>query len=85
MAKPVTIYFLTWPDGKMFEGTQNSVSERHAWAAAMHTWLHSDWFPGLNLLNGFSAFNELRSCMQTAGFKCHEIDVDQAIANGVSR
>lgn len=85
MADNTVIYFLTWPDGKMFERTQNSVSERHAWAAAMHGWLPNDWFPGLNLLSGYSAFNELRKCMETAGFKCHQIDVDQAIANGVAQ
>ena len=84
MSKSVSIYFLTWPDGKMFERTQNSISERHAWAAAIHSWLPHDWFPGLNLIQSYSAFSELRNAMTSAGFKCHEIDVDAAIANGVS-
>lgn len=85
MSKSVTIYFLTWPDGKMFEGTQNSVSERHAWASGMYSWLPKDWFPGLNLVQSYSAFNELSQAMKNAGFKSHQIDVDAAVANGISR
>ena len=85
MAKKVVIYFLTWPDGKLLEGSQNSVSARHAWAKAIYSWLPKDWFPGLNLVQSYSAHNELSQAMERAGFKCHEIDVDEAIANGVSQ
>lgn len=85
MTDKLQIYFVTWPDGKLFEGTQTSVSERHATAAAMHTWLHRDWFPGLNLLQSYSAHNELWQAMQRAGFKVHSMAVPDDMAKGISR
>lgn len=48
-ARPVKIWFVLWPDGKMFEGTQTSVSEAHAIGAAIRTWLIPQFFPRLDL------------------------------------
>ena len=81
----VKIHFLTWPDGKLFEKTQTSVSERHAWSAAIHSWLPRDWFPGLDLGLNYGSGSEIIRSMERAGFKCHTIDVDETLANGVSQ
>ena len=82
--KPVQVWFVLWPDGKMFEGTQTSVSESHAIGAALSTWLIPEFFPKLEM--GGLGYGLIAACwksMQAAGFKCHCIDVDDA--TGVSR
>ena len=83
-AKPVTIHFITWPDGKLFERTQTSISERHAIAAAVHSWLIPQWFPGLDLVNLYFLRSELWAAMQRAGFKLHSLEVPTDVAEGVS-
>jgi hypothetical protein len=82
VSKSVKIWFITWPNGSMFEKTQTSADERQAWAKAMHSWLPIEWFPGLNLRQSYSAYTEIRQAMERAGFKCHECDVGD-IVNGV--
>ncbi len=82
--KPVVIWFITWPDGKLFEGTQTSISERHALARAIHSWMPRDWFPGLDLVNLYSLRSELWAAMQRAGFKLHELEVPNDTAEGIS-
>ena len=83
--KPTVIWFITWPDGKLFEGTQTSIDERFAIARAIQTWLPQDWFPGLNLAVGYSpTARELWPLMQKAGFKVHELEVPTDTADGIS-
>ena len=43
------IWFIVWPDGKVFEKTQTSVSKAHAVGAAIRTWLIPSYFPDLDL------------------------------------
>lgn len=83
--KRTKIWFITWPNGNVFEGTQTSIDEKFAIVAAINTWLHKDWFPGLDLLNSYSARNELWNAMQRAGFKCQCIELPAELAEGVSR
>lgn len=85
MRKPVVIHFITWPDGKMFEGTQTSVSATHAIAQAVHTWLIPQFFPGLDLVNLYSLRSELWTAMTRAGFKLHSLTVPNDLAEGISR
>lgn len=82
---PVQIHFITWPDGKLFEGTQTSVSDRLAIAKAVQTWLIPQFFPGLDLLGLFSLRTELWAAMERAGFKLHCIDVPEETEEGISR
>ena len=75
--RPTKIWFLCWPDGKMFEGTQTSVSKQHAIEKALSGWLIPQWFPGLNWGHmGYGVVGELWKSMEKAGFKCHEIDTE---------
>jgi hypothetical protein len=79
---PVKIWFVLWPDGKIFESTQTSVSESHAVWAAIRTWLIQDYFPDLEMGSfSYGPLGTLWKSMQKAGFKCHCIEVD---ADGVS-
>ncbi len=74
--KNAKIYFVVWPDGKMFERTQNSISESHAIAAAIRTWLIPDFFPELDLgSKGYGVMATLWRSMEKAGFKCHCVEV----------
>lgn len=82
--KPTQIFFLTWPDGKLFEGTQTSVSEDIAIARAIMTWLTPDFFPGLEIGSRYHGPMEpLWRSMKKAGFKVHALDVEGV--DGVSR
>lgn len=83
--KPTKIWFVTWPNGNVFEGTQTSIDEKFAIVAAMHTWLPKDWFPGLDLINSYSARSELWNAMSRAGFKVQCITVPEDMGQGVSR
>lgn len=81
--KPTKIFFLTWPDGRMFEGTQTSTSEDIAIGRAIRTWLIPDHFPGLELgARYYGPMEALWRSMQQAGFRVHSIDV--ADVDGVS-
>lgn len=77
MAKQTKIYFVTWPDGKLFEGTQTSISEDIALAKAVQTWLIPAFFPGINFggRHGGGALWHIWPAMEKAGFKVHAIDV----------
>jgi hypothetical protein len=78
-AKPVKIWFVIWPDGKIFEKTQTSVSESHAIGAAIRTWLIPEFFPDLDMGNmAYGVIASLWKSMGKAGFKCHCIEVDAA-------
>lgn len=83
MAKPTVVYFVTWPDGKMFEGTQTSISAEMAVGRALLTWLIPVHFPGLELgtLYGYGVLAQAWKAMQRGGFRLHEIEVP---ADGVS-
>ena len=79
----VSIWFVVWPDGKMFEGTQTSISQSHAIQVAIRSWLPSDFFPDLDMGSlGFGVTGSLWKSMEKAGFKCHEIDT---VAVGISK
>ena len=83
MAKqPTHIWFVVWPDGKIFERTQTSVSEAHAIGAAIRSWLPEQFFPKLELGGvAYGVMAPLWRSMQDAGFKCHCLSVN---ADGVS-
>jgi hypothetical protein len=83
VSKPVKIWFVIWPDGKIFEKTQTSVSEAHAVGAAIRTWLIPEFFPDLDMGGmGYGVIRALWTSMEKAGFKCHCLEVEAA--NGVS-
>lgn len=84
MSEKTVIYFVTWPDGKIFERSQNSIGKDMAVARALRTWLIPENFPNLELGSFFHGPMEpLWRSMKEAGFKVHEIDVS-AVAKGVS-
>lgn len=84
MAKdPVQIWFVTWPDGKVFEGTQTSVSESTAVCSAIRSFLPEQWFPAVDLGSSYSGVGyHLWPSMKEAGFRCQSIEIN---APGVSR
>ncbi|NTA27423.1 hypothetical protein [Allorhizobium ampelinum] len=82
MDKPVRIYFVTWPDGKLFEGTQTSTSESIAIGRAIHTWLIPQFFPGLDLGGlHYGPMRTLWDSMLRAGFKVQSVETN---AEGIS-
>jgi len=83
MAKQTAkIWFIVWPDGKVFEKTQTSISKGHAISAAISTWLIPAFFPDLDYGNtSYGLIATLWKSMEKAGFKCYEVEVD---ASGVS-
>ena len=84
MNKPTKIWFLVWPDGKVVEKSQTSISKSHAIKNAIKTWwLIPDYFPDLELGElGYSGalLAAIWKSMEKGGFKCYEIDVN---ASGV--
>lgn len=81
---PVKIWFVTWPDGKVMEDTQNSISDSHAVAKAIASFLPRQWFPDLEIGSTYhGAGNYLWPSMKKAGFKVQSVDVPGA--TGVSR
>jgi hypothetical protein len=86
MTKPLQIHFITWPDGKLFEGTQSSVDQVISINNALRTWLIPEFFPNLDLHPSFSPVrNGLWASMLKAGFKVHSLEVPTDVAEGVSR
>lgn len=85
--KPLMIYFVTWPDGKLFEGTQNSVDQSKSVAKAIRTWLIPEFFPGLELdgIYSYGPLSALWKAMERAGFKVHELEVPADIAKGIAQ
>lgn len=80
--RPTCIHFVTWPDGKIFEGTQTSVSEDIAVARALRTWLIPQFFPDLDLGGRYHGpMRELWAAMTRAGFKVQHVEIE---AVGVS-
>lgn len=81
--KPTMVYFVTWPDGKIVEGSQTSVSSDHALSKTVATWLIPQYFPGVEFGGryGGGILWHLWPAMERGGFKVHEIEVP---ADGVS-
>lgn len=86
MSKATQIHFCTWPDGKVLEGSQTSVSQDMAIGAALRTFLPEQWFPGLPINSRYlyGHVSELWKAMSRAGFKVHSLDLPQEVADGVS-
>jgi len=84
--KPTVVYFVTWPDGKLLEGSQTSISGDHALAKAVRTWLINDYFPGVEFGGrwGGGVLRHLWPAMERAGFKVHELEVPNDVADGFS-
>lgn len=79
---PAKIWFVVWPNGKVFEKTQTSISKAHAIGAAIQSWLNPTFFPDLDIGGlSYGVMSTLWKSMEKAGFKCYEVDVD---ASGVS-
>lgn len=76
--KPTCIYFVCWPDGKLFEGTQTSISESHAVGLAVQTWLRPQFFQKLELGHtyGGGVLYYLWPAMERAGFKLNTIELE---------
>jgi hypothetical protein len=72
------IWFVTWPDGKILEGTQTSVAEEYAIDTAIVNYLPKAWFPGLRVAY---VRNHLWECMRKAGFRVQSVSTE---ATGVS-
>jgi len=68
------IYFVTWPDGKLCEGTQTSVGEDMALARLVRTWLNPTFF-----------LYHIWPAMERAGFKIQSLEVPKDIAEGLSQ
>lgn len=84
MAKEATkVFFVTWPDGKIVEGSQTSVSVDIALGRTLAKWLIPEFFPGLDFGGrwGGGVLWHAWPAMERAGFKVHEIAVP---ADGVS-
>lgn len=79
--KPTKVYFITWPDGKVMEGTQTSVREDHAKAKAILKFLPEIWFPKVRVEPFYGVGEELWRAMTQAGFKCQSVEIP---ADGVS-
>ena len=85
MDRPTKIFFVTWPNGNVLEGSQTSVSENHATGVAIRSFLPEQWFPGLKLSERYlSPIGELWKAMERAGFKVHELELPKEVADGVS-
>ncbi len=81
--KPTCIYFVTWPDGKIFEGTQTSFDEDAAIERALRTWLIPQFFPGLDLgRRWYGPMRGLWEAMERAGFRVQHVETE---AEGVSQ
>lgn len=79
------IHFITWPDGKLFEGTQTSIAPNVAVNNAIKTWLIPQFFKGLDLNLHYSpARNALWAAMLNSGFKLHSMTVPTDMAEGLS-
>jgi hypothetical protein len=84
MSSETRIFFVTWPDGKVMERSQTSVTERHAIASAIRSFLPAEWFPGLDLSGySFGPAGELWRAMEKAGFKCQSVELPKEVADGV--
>ena len=82
-AKPAEIWFVTWPDGKVMDGTQTSISEGHAIGAAIVSFLPARWFPDLKVDSGYAGVGyHLWPAMKKAGFLVQSVTTE---AIGVSR
>jgi hypothetical protein len=82
MKEPTKIFFVTWPDGKVMEGSQTSTSEDIAIGRAILTFLPKEWFPEIKLGSRFHGpMEELWKSMKVAGFKAQAIDTN---CDGVS-
>ena len=79
--KSTKVYFVTWPDGKVMEGTQTSVKEGFAKAKAIMHFLPERWFPSVKVEPFYGAGEELWRAMTQAGFRCQSVDIP---ADGVS-
>lgn len=76
-APGVKVWFVIWPDGKMFEKTQTSISESHAIEVAIRIFLPDRFFPELDMGTlGYGIVATMWRSMQKAGFKCHCIEVN---------
>ena len=79
--KPTCVWFVTWPDGAVMEGTQTSVREEFAAEKAILHFLPKEWFPNVRIGPYYGAGGELWSAMKRAGFKCQSVEIP---ADGVS-
>jgi len=85
-AKSTTaIHFVTWPDGKIFEGSQTSIDPDIAVGCAIRTWLPAQWFPGIDVRRWTMCGRELWRAMEKAGSKVHTIALPVDVADGVSQ
>jgi len=75
--KRTVIYFVTFPDGRLVEGSQTSISEDIAIAKVVRHWLPENLFPGIDYGGryGGGVLWYLWPAMEKAGFKVHEIEV----------
>jgi hypothetical protein len=78
MTKEATkIFFVTWPDGKIMEGSQTSTREDIAIARAIMNFLPQRWFPDLGLGSlVYGPMENLWRSMKKAGFKVQSIDTN---------
>jgi hypothetical protein len=75
MKEPTRIFFVTWPDGNILEGSQTSTSEDIAIGRAIMTFLPKQWFPAIDLGSRYHGpMEDLWRSMKMAGFKVQEID-----------
>ena len=79
---PTKVYFVTWPDGKVMEGTQTSIRESFAIGKAIASFLPAHLFPDVKFdTYHFGPAGDLWAAMRKAGFKVQSVDIP---ADGVS-
>jgi hypothetical protein len=80
--EPTKIYFVTWPNGEVMEGSQSSVRGDMSIGKAIMKFLPAQWFPSLDLGSiYYGPMETLWKSMKAAGFKVQSVEID---ASGVS-
>jgi hypothetical protein len=76
----VKIYFVTWPDGQVVEGSQSSRDRDTAIRNVVLEFLPDRWFNGIELGTlYYGPLSKLWDAMKKNGFKIHEIDLPDDI------
>lgn len=75
-SEQIKIFFVTWPDGKVIEGSQTSRDKDTAIRNVVKSFLPDCWFGGIELGTMFyGPLDKFWTAMKKNGFKVHEINL----------